>query len=120
MFFYQENINRKDSKENLQTLKGTQKLLSVRGIEPGTVKSRHLSCFCTVCLDETGEICQNNEYTGDWKLHCIVRGNKSVVTKSKKQKKQGKKKRVKSRSIRVRWKKMLLSGTQNHCLSVLQ
>ena len=49
-FFYEEKILRDKPEKEIQTIKGTRKVHSVRGVETGVVKTRHLSCFCQVCL----------------------------------------------------------------------
>ena len=51
VFMNLEQINRPKDKDNLKTLKGTQKLHCVTGSVPGCVKSRHSSCFCKECLE---------------------------------------------------------------------
>lgn len=76
VFFYQERVERKEQEHDLKTLKGTRSLHSVKGVEPGIVKARELSCFCTTCIEGGEEACENQMYVGDWTRHTISKSKK--------------------------------------------
>jgi len=91
VFFYHESIKREQLLKEVQTIKGTRKVHSVRGVESGIVKTRHLSCFCHTCLSDEEGNCPNQKYVGEWQTHYLFKGDKRKLPTSKKEVK-GKKK----------------------------
>ena len=68
IFVEQNTINRtRPDRINVKTLKGTQRLHSIRGTDkPYIVAYRERSCFCQTCNTGIGK-CSNDDITGMWK-----------------------------------------------------
>ena len=96
LFFYQEKIERSVSDKEVQTIKGTRKIHSVRGVEAGVIKTRHLSCFCHACLEEKGQ-CLNERFVGEWSTQYLFKGN--IKSKHQTGRKGGKKPKQSDKTI---------------------
>ncbi|XP_069107941.1 uncharacterized protein [Argopecten irradians] len=93
VFFYYDEIRRNASSRNtVKTLKGTRKLHSVRGVKPGVVESRNLSCFCGVCLGKKTGSCPNSKYVKQWTPHIILETKNNKPLREKEGQKKMKKK----------------------------
>lgn len=58
---------RSNQERNVKPVKGTMKVHSVKGIRPYEVQLRDLSCFCSDCITNTNNPCQNSKAAGPWK-----------------------------------------------------
>ena len=64
-FVYVETIERQKETTALKTIKGTQKLHSLKSVgEAGELITRKVSCFCKGCVND--ESCENKEYVDNW------------------------------------------------------
>ncbi|KAJ8309694.1 hypothetical protein KUTeg_011559, partial [Tegillarca granosa] len=68
LFFVKSNeIERNRLMRATKTLKGTRKLHSIKSVgEPQKVQVRNLSCFCTSCLCNNFDLCENKQYVQKW------------------------------------------------------
>ncbi|XP_064649611.1 uncharacterized protein LOC135501423 [Lineus longissimus] len=74
-FFYvdAENIQRKRPSRHPNTgVKGTRSLHCVRGISPGHLMTRMLSCYCDSCMEGKYQQCVNKQYVPEWQV-CSLR-----------------------------------------------
>jgi len=78
--------------KEIETIKGTRKVHSVRGVETGVVKTSYLSCCCQVCLGGEKGNSPNELNVGEWETHRLFKGEKKSKEKQggKKNKKTGK------------------------------
>ena len=68
LFFYIENNNRNRAGRSFREVVGNRQIHSIKaGGSPGSLLTRHLSCYCDNCLDTNEEECCNKQYVESWK-----------------------------------------------------
>ncbi|GFS03122.1 vertnin [Elysia marginata] len=69
-----EEVVRDMSVDDVKAVKGTQSIHSViPSEEEGNIRVRLLSCFCPVCLVGERGVCENQEFTLDWKSASVLK-----------------------------------------------
>lgn len=72
VFFYMEKIERDTKPLQLQTVKGTQMIHDVKTFEPGVVKGRELTFFCSGWIGvEKSMACINDRVVGPLEIHTL-------------------------------------------------
>lgn len=63
-----EDIDRGRKSSSLVTVPGTRKIHSIKSLGRNILATRRLSCFCTSCIEDNPEMCENGKFVDKWDI----------------------------------------------------